>query len=1489
MRVTSPTFNPQRRRGVILLVVLAMLTLLTVIGVTFVLYSDSAESTARIAMEGEKSVSLTQPASWPTDELMAYAFGQLIYDAEDDSAGQQSNLRGHSLARDIYGYYYDQSAGPLASSGSSTPVQSKAPDNDRPFRGTGRLDPDKDVVNFTTFKAGGTSSIRDPERKDVGTGSLVRTNPAIPNAYVGGFNPPYTFADRNHVFLANTDTDPATGNLRVTEPSFVRLASLPNNTLDPANPYWTDPAGDPSKSVRPRPVNHNGQFPAPASATGDVRNLPWGTQNDSVWIDLGVSPKTAPNGKRYKPMFAFLAIDLDGRVNVNAHGNVQGRDGSGTYAQRHASGQGWGAWEVSLERILNSGTAPLAGKNFVLNRQPGLNSAATLFDIPGGAAAHSYAPVNYNGSVETNVRGLLDAPLNLPGSMFGSAFSPFIYGDAGAYGQGRVFERSGSSTDSSYIGNERVHGATWHPTYLTTGNSQMKAENLAWTMGRFMRSPSKYSDSLIYQRGGFAASPNSSPFISTGRDTRFDKITTMSWDLDRPGLIPYFANTPSEGLIQANPTSLPTKAGNANFPPPPGGTGSDFDPIYRANSSMAAIKRLNLNRVGGFTQYPAIDANGVYSSMAPMAPEVETDMEKAIKATKERQDFAGEILQTLIKATGAANPLDPADNAVFSPGRAGSGTNPRYLATRWLAQLAVNIVDNLDADDVMTPFAWNRHETLADKDYVFGHELPRVAINEVYAQVENAPDDYSKMASDPMGDNGFYVKVYTELVNPLPLDPFGDNSAYLQYGSKPIYKLDMVKRNTFVGAGAVCDYRDPLKDPLYSPTPGNGELTAQRLSGTDPLASTWLSGGGGTLNLKPMFAMRGTPGAIDTGTGADNGFLVVGPSPSMASEITETRWTPDSTKKDFINLPFEYQLKDAAGTIDKSIRMLNDLTDAQVPTMVLRRLADPGLAPSPTNPYIMVDFVEVTKKMIADNDGRKYIEDPENRGKLKVHMPTPIGSRKSFGKRQPFRYSPQSIAANPIDGSNPDYASYGSLIAASLGTAPTDAPNHTFWSINSNSGPTPSAGYQAFNNPNGFETPLPRIHLDRIITSPTELFTTPFCRPHEYMLLNDGNYSFCSPWLNTDNRLYRWLEFVQAGDTRSLVPTALGLASGIPNISVPVGNSGGRIPGKINLNTVSREVFFALCDAQAGNRFNDAQINAMYDQIVSLRPFWGNGVGVATGGDALSAGPRGRQQTIFANHPAGLGADMGDTLSLLMDPLHQAYNGGPLPTATGLIAPGTIPRQQEFHPSVRLELLNKILGRTTSRSNCFSVWLTVGFFEVITETGGNAPTAQPVHVLGKELEPKIRKRFFAMVDRTSLERWKTNILDATNNPMSTPDPLYDMDTLHDYYEMPLSSLYVPAATPITLSQPNAVSNTLNLKQFSISIGNVLTIDPGNTFYEETVEVIDIGMGTPGIRLKKAHPSMIISSRGNPGPMPNLGLDYKIEKDTEVVPYFAVLE
>lgn len=55
---------------------------------------------------------------------------------------------------------------------------------------------------------------------------------------------------------------------------------------------------------------------------------PWDIDNDgdgipdSVWVDVGFPAQTAADGRRFKPLAAVLAIDLDGRFNVNAHGNI---------------------------------------------------------------------------------------------------------------------------------------------------------------------------------------------------------------------------------------------------------------------------------------------------------------------------------------------------------------------------------------------------------------------------------------------------------------------------------------------------------------------------------------------------------------------------------------------------------------------------------------------------------------------------------------------------------------------------------------------------------------------------------------------------------------------------------------------------------------------------------------------------------------------------------------------------------------------------------------------------------------------------------------------------------------------------------------------------------------------------------------------------------------------------------------------------------------
>lgn len=55
---------------------------------------------------------------------------------------------------------------------------------------------------------------------------------------------------------------------------------------------------------------------------------PWDVDNDgdgvaeSIWIDPGLPVMTAPNGRRYKRLFAILVRDLDGRININTAGNL---------------------------------------------------------------------------------------------------------------------------------------------------------------------------------------------------------------------------------------------------------------------------------------------------------------------------------------------------------------------------------------------------------------------------------------------------------------------------------------------------------------------------------------------------------------------------------------------------------------------------------------------------------------------------------------------------------------------------------------------------------------------------------------------------------------------------------------------------------------------------------------------------------------------------------------------------------------------------------------------------------------------------------------------------------------------------------------------------------------------------------------------------------------------------------------------------------------
>ncbi|MGC3969289.1 MAG: hypothetical protein QM775_18600 [Pirellulales bacterium] len=98
-----------------------------------------------------------------------------------------------------------------------------------------------------------------------------------------------------------------------------------NGAPGPAEPY-TDLA-NPSKN-NTYDIGDRAYF-----NTGfDALDGPWDVDNDndnladSIWVDLGAPATTAADGRIVKPLFAILVRDLDGRINVNAHGSVKHYD-----------------------------------------------------------------------------------------------------------------------------------------------------------------------------------------------------------------------------------------------------------------------------------------------------------------------------------------------------------------------------------------------------------------------------------------------------------------------------------------------------------------------------------------------------------------------------------------------------------------------------------------------------------------------------------------------------------------------------------------------------------------------------------------------------------------------------------------------------------------------------------------------------------------------------------------------------------------------------------------------------------------------------------------------------------------------------------------------------------------------------------------------------------------------------------------------------------
>jgi hypothetical protein len=1353
--------GPARRRAVILLVVITLLSLFAVVGLTFVLYASAEATNSRIYREAQDdgfqtiAVPQQQPGSPPPPDvpsIQSFALGELIYDVGDDSNyGIYSAIRGHSLARAMYGWDYTYAGNNLLTPINVLTDQSGNPTyyyNTTPYNGVGRLTavaPGSQLaagavkgINYTYFSADGT--LYDPER-------LPRTTSgAAPGAYTGGQNAPYTYPDHNNMYLAAVQAGSTGPN--VLQPSFHRHWMFnPGQQLnDLTNPNWTNTAGK-YLTLRPRPVDNvasdgTTSFPYPSDATGDVKNLSWAPGgNDSIWIDMNYPVRTWPDGRKYKPLFAWLVRDLDGLVNLNAHGNVHYTDPT-TGQDFHQSNQGWAKTEVNLGRVLaanvpatgapewtqlfrftpakTDGTdqltrygywnqvvgMPPPGPTPQGSQQP--DTGGSLSDVPNRApvprSAPFYSLLDYDGHSSADPA---DAML-LPGLGANANFSAFPLFPSARWGNGNGTELTNHPALYNYfLLGSTAQNVNYVPPYQYPpggldrifGPSELQSLLAKWNAAT---DPVPSTDLATLLPNNFYDVNN--PTLAQKRRWL---VTTHSMDIDRPGVTPFVWN-PYDTTKDATTGIGP---GYRQFADPATGNLHKY-PLAASLNFPALANRTTVNVPGG-SEF-SLNSPGSTGATAPTDPRVEwrainamrlgrVDLNRPLRdypptsngvfdltnsavvtaynnAVADRQQLAKDVFDRLRYAVGAMEPADAAGN---------SANADQFRALRYLAQLAVNIVDYVDSDDVMTPFNWYGTE------WVMGFELPRVVINETYMEVQNDPSDPGLTANPKKATTNYLVKVWAELLNPLRTDTnnlSNGGTAQLVIGTTPVYQLLLTNSNR---SAAGVDYlRDPANlrgDPaaqLPNPPPANVGKVIATEQGWGTMAATQTIAPNDMNYAGTGFYLMGPEGI--PGTGANG-------------NVTNTLTTSSLVYSVPVN-------QVAAGAVPPA------------PSLLLRRLACPYLPPQadPTksfyNPYVTVDYAEADRNGSGApemNDATDFTVNGANANKVAVQ------NRSAFGRNQPYaaEYTQwvQQAPANPY---------------------PT-RPQHTLLRHNGveSAGPPAPGPTQTLNLPFNW-----LVHLDRQVISPIEVMHTSGFHPHEvtqqfYSTPEGGGlspYQHVAPWWQYPNlpsghaeaaRLYRALEFFEAHD-RCAGMTA-----------------GGRLPGKININTIfDKETFDALCDANKGNGFNQANVNTAWTALLNSRtPGLTNAVPTPSNAFSASDVPfrglgTGSVPTGDAQFAAGLG--LKDTV--LRPALKVGINSS--------------------HPYQQLELLTKIYNQTTTRSNLFAVWCTVGYFEVDATNGK----------LKAEILPSgsTRPQFFTIVDRTNLTQ------DPVNSRVQGPKPFF---------------------------------------------------------------------------------------------------------------------
>jgi hypothetical protein len=253
-------------------------------------------------------------------------------------------------------------------------------------------------------------------------------------------------------------------------------------------------------------------------------------------------------------------------------------------------------------------------------------------------------------------------------------------------------------------------------------------------------------------------------------------------------------------------------------------------------------------------------------------------------------------------------------------------------------------------------------------------------------------------------------------------------------------------------------------------------------------------------------------------------------------------------------------------------------------------------------------------------------------------------------------------------------------------------------------------------------------HLDRPVVNAQELQHVSAYRPHELtqQFITTSKFAHRAPWTDEQAMIFRVLDH-------------LGVPSNL-NGTTP----GGRVPGKINLNTLNEvEIWRALCDQIGGfSSFSAADVDLIYNRLMQTRTAPGVGGSPSLNDVPFRSFAGAWVQSGDRQYPNGAGR---------MDTVVRA---DPVTSTQSLfqVSSATQPNQQN-------ELLQKIYNNFTTTSNSFAVWLTVGFFDVDDSVTPPRIGAE----IGRDQSRHIRHRMFAIVDRSAMSQAQPTSL----TPMST--------------------------------------------------------------------------------------------------------------------------